>query len=476
MKIRFYTIVTALSLLLAAGTAFGQDLELHGFMEGAYGTRIDDNPAMGDNDNTLGETRVQLQAQHFGESAEFFGSIDFLRDAVDDGVFSAQIREAYMKFRIGTKADIKVGRQVVTWGTGDMLFINDIFPKDYVSFFTGREDQYLKSPSDALLMKFFTPVFDIDVAAIPYFDPDRMPTGLRLSSFNPLAGGIVGASALPAPDRPSGKLSDGEVALRLYRYLGSFQLTGYFSHGYYKAPMGVDMTRGVMYHPELNTYGASVRGPLWSGVLSAEYGYYDSSEDGAGNDPLVPNSQHRYLFGFERQWWTDFTAGAQYYGEFMADHDRYTGSLFPGMPEFDELRQVLTLRLTRSCCTRQSGSRCSLLSARPTRTGISGPASPTSILMKYHCLSVEISSAAITITHYSASSRTITTCTRVSDIISNRLNLIDITNNSCQNKQTTVSHLIYKLRPVVFFGFRITKQIAFYLSNSDCDFHPGLSW
>ncbi len=46
--------------------------------------------------------------------------------------------------------NLKIGRQVFTWGTGDYLFINDLFPKDYESFYIGRDDEYLKRPSEAV--------------------------------------------------------------------------------------------------------------------------------------------------------------------------------------------------------------------------------------------------------------------------------------------------------------------------------------
>lgn len=336
------------ALLLRAGISTAQDLEIHGFVESAYGARVEENNVMGGEDNTLGETRFQLQAQHFGESAEFFSSVDFLRDSVDDGVFSSNIREAYLKFRMGTLADMKIGRQVITWGTGDLLFINDVFPKDYVSFFTGREDQYLKSPSDAILLKFFTPALDIDVVAVPYFDPSVLPTGTKLSSFNPLAGGITGSTNMPSPVKPKSRFDNTEVSVRLYRYLGSYQIAGYAYRGFYKEPMGIDFAAGAQYYPELTTYGTSIRGPVFSGVFSAEYGYYDSREDSGGNNPLIPNSHHRYLVGFERELWSDFTAGAQYYGEMMTNHDTYLSTLPAGSPEFDELRQVVTARLTQS--------------------------------------------------------------------------------------------------------------------------------
>ena len=40
----------------------------------------------------------------------------------------------------GNAFDVKIGQQVLTWGTGDYVFLNDLFPKDYPSFFAGRSD------------------------------------------------------------------------------------------------------------------------------------------------------------------------------------------------------------------------------------------------------------------------------------------------------------------------------------------------
>ncbi|MBN1291438.1 MAG: hypothetical protein JXB48_06320 [Candidatus Latescibacteria bacterium] len=346
MKIQYFlTVASTLSLISYSASA--QDVQLHGFAETAYGARVEENAVLGNNENTLGETRLELQLSHYGETAEFFSAIDFLNDNAGGGASSLSVREAYIKFGLWGKADVKAGRQVVTWGTGDLLFINDIFPKDYISFFTGREDQYLKLPSDGLRVRFYTPVFDVDMVGIPFFEPDQLPTGQRLSYFNPLAGGVVGSDFTSTSLTPDKKPANSEVAARFYRYLGSYQVSGYVFRGYYKDPMGIDMTQGAMYYPELSVYGTSVRGPILSGVLSGEYGYYDSREDGDGDNPLIPNSQHRYLLGFERQWWTDFTLGLQYYGEFMQDHDSYINTLPPSTPGFDELRQVVTARLTQ---------------------------------------------------------------------------------------------------------------------------------
>ena len=50
---------------------------------------------------------------------------------------------------------------------GDLLFINDLFPKDWVSFFVGRDDEYLKAPSDSLKASFFNELFNLDFVYTP---------------------------------------------------------------------------------------------------------------------------------------------------------------------------------------------------------------------------------------------------------------------------------------------------------------------
>ncbi len=62
---------------------------------------------------------------------------------------------------------ITLGRQILTWGTGDLVFINDLFPKDWVSFFIGRDVEYLKAPSDALKVSAFSSWANLDLVYTP---------------------------------------------------------------------------------------------------------------------------------------------------------------------------------------------------------------------------------------------------------------------------------------------------------------------
>ena len=334
-------------LLSITGAAHAQELSLHGFVEGAFGGRVQMNSLLAGRDYTMNETRLQLKLNHYGDVGEFYSAVDIVGDNVSGTSTTTVFREAYFQFSFGEWTDMKIGRQILTWGTGDLVFINDLFPKDYISFFVGREDQYLKLPSDAVKLGLYTKYFDADLVAIPNFEADNLPTGTRLSYFNPLTGTTVGETELLPPVEPEARFSTSELAARAYRYFGSFQAAGYLFGGFYKDPVGIDPVLGRMIYPKLSVYGASLRGPLASGVVSLEYGYYDSRTDRSGENPMIPNSQQRFFAGFERQWWSDFTLGMQFYGEYMKDYGRYIEYLPQGAPEFDELRQLLTARMTQ---------------------------------------------------------------------------------------------------------------------------------
>ncbi len=349
MKVRASIwIIFYLTLFLASTpAAFALEVPLHGFLEVAGGVRLQDDPAQPE-DATLGEGRVQLEVSHRWEKGpKVFLRTDFIGDAVLETT-KIEVREAYLDSPPIPRLDLRIGRQVLTWGTGDFLFINDLFPKDYLSFFVGRQSQYLKVASDALKASLFIEPFSLDLVAIPFFTPDRVPTGERLSFFDGLRGRIVGKDADLTLEEPKETFGNTEVALRLLGHLQSYEVALYGFKGFFHSPLGVkDPAKRVLFYPKLNVYGASARGPVLGGIANVELGYYDSREDHDGTDPFVENPSIKYLVGYERQPWADFTLGVQYFLDQMLKFDRFQASLPPGAPTRDELRHLLTVRLTQ---------------------------------------------------------------------------------------------------------------------------------
>lgn len=323
-----------------------------GFWDVRAGVRLREDPNQ--RATSLGETRLQLSRDHYAGDAVFRVTADLVYDNVADshklqpeqGRGWLDLREAYFGTSVGESLDARVGRQVLTWGVGDLLFLNDLFPKDWNSFFVGRDVEYLKAPSDAIRIAFFGQALNIDVVYTPKFDPDRFIDNRRLSFFDPGTGRVAGNDVAFDPVRPSDWLGDDEWAFRLHRILGGWELAGYGYRGFWKSPQGFDAASGRPLFPRLSAWGGSVRGPLHTGILSAETAWYRSRDDLSGTDPFLPNSQLRFLVGYEQEVVANLTLGGQYYLERTHDLDALRANQPPGFSTPDKNRHLLTLRAT----------------------------------------------------------------------------------------------------------------------------------
>lgn len=314
-----------------------------GFIEAGLGTRLHSDPLL-DERNTLEEVRWRIESEWQPGAA----TVSFKADAAYDGIeagWDAEIRDLTAAFTLAEDYDIKLGRQVQTWGTGDLLFLNDLFPKDFVSFFAGRDDEYLKAAGNAIRVTRFSEMINVDFAWTPVFEPDVYLTGERYSFFSPLAGENIAPRPPLTAVEPDEKPANGEFALRLFRTFESREIALYAYRGFFKQPTALTANLEPTFAP-LTAIGASLRQPLGPGLLNVEGSYYRSRDDRDGSDPFVPNDQLRMLAGYEWEARPNFTVGLQYYLEWTGDHSRLIDN--SPSPEFepDEFRHLLTNRLT----------------------------------------------------------------------------------------------------------------------------------
>ena len=323
--------------------------EIHGFLLGTTSIRTTGlRPSNGEGgDFVLGEGRVRLDVNGATESGDALLLVkgDLLYDAIERD-FSVDLREAYGGYTWGP-LDLHSGRQIITWGVGDLFFISDVFPKDWDSFFSGRPMEYLKLGVDALRGRYSSEFLNVEALWIPLFTPDVLPPADRFFFFDPF-------SAVPTQEEePTRRLSNPELALRLYRRVMDADLSVYVYRGFWRLPRGARVddvgmpTVVTRFFPKLSVYSASAQRSFGEGVLSLEAGYYDSRQDRDGDDPAIPNSQWRFLAGYQRQLWEDFTAGFQTYSEIIDDYSAYRDSLPAGIPAQDRLQEVLSVRLTQ---------------------------------------------------------------------------------------------------------------------------------
>lgn len=349
MKIRrlrfFLYFIASLCFLLSSARAAGAaDISLNGFLQSNYSANTAfSNPDGGD--FKLAEERLQLKLDASKDLFHLFIKEDGWYDHIGQS-WGLELREGYLDYTAG-KWDLRLGRQIITWGLGDLVFINDVFPIDYEAFFSGRPLEYLKKGVDGAKISIYPGFASFEVVAIPFFTPDHLPDPHRFLMFDPMPG-VINRS----PENPAVTLENTEIALRAYRDIAGFDASLYFYRGFYRQPSLLPNnptmpTKLTLFYPKLMEYGASLQGRALDGVLSLETGCYDSRENGAGTNPIIPNSQTRFLIGYQRQVWEDFTVGVQYYGEYMHNYSNYVENLPTGFPRERKLHELTTIRLTQ---------------------------------------------------------------------------------------------------------------------------------
>jgi hypothetical protein len=330
-----------------------------GFVELEQGGNIsgtgahDANP---DSDNyVLANRRARLQTLRPFDWGGVYGKFDFVHDDVTNHG-KVDIRELRVQYRAADWLDISAGRQVSTWGVADLLFINDLFPKNWVANFQGRDMEMLKDPNTSLRLTGYAGEWTMDLVYIPNFEADTTPSGCRFGVFDPNTPGVItnlnSCHDIAPLDSNGEKLTDDETAVMIKRKIGDHELAFYGYHGYWPSPRGLIAGPPMVgFHPRLNVFGMSEEGQVGPGIFSFETGYYDSKDDPNGTDYMIENSKWKYLVGYRMDLTANFSAGAQFYQERMMNYKAYedsyataNGAGFPYRKK--EQQDTYTLRLT----------------------------------------------------------------------------------------------------------------------------------
>lgn len=332
-----------------AGSNSRFPLRVHGFLLGNFTPRLASQHAAGKEGGRFLWADERLRLDISGDAANGKLSFLFKGDLFHDAVaneLNGVVREASLDYSRAW-LELRLGRQIVTWGVGDLTFINDVFPKDWNAFFSGRPLEYLKVGVDGAKLSVTTSGLNAELLVIPFFQPDDLPNPRRFSFFDPF------------PDvrnrllqEPASTAANAEFALRLYRRIADSDASVYAYRGYWRQPsfrpdQFPQPTSLDGLYPRLAVYGASAQKNIGAGLLSVEGGFYDSQDDRQGADPAIPNSQLRLLAGYERQLASEVTLGTQFYTEILKDYAAYKSALPSGFPVQDRVRHLLTLRLTK---------------------------------------------------------------------------------------------------------------------------------
>jgi len=240
MKPLWYLTAAFFVGLFGRGTA--QEVTWHGFLQTNYSFRISGaapDPKLGD--FLWADHRLQAKLSASEGEGRAFAKIDFFQDALQSRS-DLELREAFLDYRLGN-FDFRAGRQIITWGLGDLVFVNDLFPKDWQALFSGRPMEYLKIGVDGLKTSFSSPLFSFELAVFPFFQPDRLPPPDRFFFYDPLTSISDRKEAKPAP-----QFENAEQAIRWYRTFSGFELAFYAYRGFFRSPAAKPDSPTVLPH------------------------------------------------------------------------------------------------------------------------------------------------------------------------------------------------------------------------------------
>ena len=137
---------------------------------------------------------------------------------------SFDLEEYYAEFNFSS-FDLKVGKQIFSWGKADAFNPTDnLNPRDYIDLFV--EEEKIGVPGINLL--YYWNDFTFDLVFIPTYTPTRLPlTNSRHSFLDPEISTVVNGRELPADT-----LSSSQTGIRVLRHISGWDLSLSYYDGY----------------------------------------------------------------------------------------------------------------------------------------------------------------------------------------------------------------------------------------------------
>ncbi len=246
------------------------------------------------------------------------------------------VREAFLDWQPARGLDLKLGRQVLTWGVSDYLYVNDVFPKNYDAFFSGGGFDRMKEPVDAVRAAGRVGTADVEVV-VARSTADTGPSPLRFAA-------AVGSKSSLAADDADDRA---DLAAKASAHLGGWDVAAYVA-SFRSREQRYFMNVGGLRHdrPRTRHAGLSLTGNLASGLVWAEAAVRHASQ---ARQSVV--SRHfygtaaKFIAGYSRELGSDLTASAQLQLESPLDRSDYLMSLAPGVRPLSRIASTLHLRV-----------------------------------------------------------------------------------------------------------------------------------
>jgi hypothetical protein len=333
-KTTIFYLVFIMILTIYGNKVYAQSLELDGFLESYYSVRLTD-----DHDFIGERSRFRLNVRNSKDNIYMFASLKGVNNQIteDSNEVDFDLHEAYLEYTRPTW-DIKIGRQIYSWGKADGLRITDVLsPCDYSEYIT-RDFDEIRIPVASVKYRYLFSKANLELVWIPTFTVAVHPT----DKDNPwYVGSYQGATINPA-EEVEDKLENSEVAIRLSFFLKGIDFS--FSTAYlWDDEPAYHQTGATTYTPQyhrLRFLGVDLSKPVNDFVIRFESAYYQGKYFAAQNSFGVLKKDYLYsLVGLDWYPGNDWTVSAQLANKRLFAYDNQIKE--------DESQTIVTFNLTK---------------------------------------------------------------------------------------------------------------------------------
>ncbi|MDT8393284.1 MAG: hypothetical protein RQ761_05545 [Bacteroidales bacterium] len=254
------------------------------------------------------ENRLNLELnKDFNNRASMFGNVwlrsfglpvlnqsEQLFNKDEISPYNIEIREAYVELYdfLLDGLDVRIGRQRIAWGTGDLINPTDnLNPDDLEDIWDfGRH-----SGSDGIRARYYFSDFHLELDYLPFFRPAVLPRGDWAEAIAPpikMPAGIIIRNFSDSLAMPAYNLAESSTyGIRLGGFLAGYDLSVSYVYGrddlpiqYYNTvsfaePPNIIDIRSELYFPRQHVFGADISGAIGSVGIWGEMGVFLPEEE-----------------------------------------------------------------------------------------------------------------------------------------------------------------------------------------------------
>lgn len=151
------------------GGVYAQILEFNGFVDTYHAMRISD-------EHDFLSSRSRLRGELKGEKgkSDFFSSMNASYNYILPSESGIELREAWLRYTT-KNLDLKLGRQIFSWGQADGIKITDLISPVDMTEFLARDYDDIRMPVDAMRLRYMNKNMSAELVFVPVFQSSILP-------------------------------------------------------------------------------------------------------------------------------------------------------------------------------------------------------------------------------------------------------------------------------------------------------------